>query len=55
MEALLDEVFRIVIDVIPLGAVESVVNRSVGLHQLSLCVTVEGFILTEQSISYKLH
>jgi hypothetical protein len=52
METLLDEVFSIVTDVIPLRAVESVVDRSVGLHQLSLCVTVEGFIPTEQSISH---
>ena len=52
MEALLDEIFRIVTDVIPLGAVECVVDCSVGLHELSLSVAVEGFIATEQSIRY---
>ena len=52
MEALLDEIFRIVTDVIPLWAVECVADCSVGLHELSLSVAVEGFIATEQSIRY---
>ena len=52
MEALLDEIFRIVTDVIPLRAVECVADCFVGLHELGLSVAVEGFIATEQSIRY---